>query len=106
MTRERIAIVPYWISDNPHVIEDSDHHWWLSHLKMFDVIVYFGPYIATDFSSSANKKIVSIRTASLHIDLQLVFECHLNAIGITPEDIGLYWHVIEVASTCRVRGAQ
>jgi len=97
-----IALVPYWLADSPHQIVLSDHYWWFQHLHEYSVVIYVGPYIASGMSQHAGKKIICIKTTSLVFDLQEIFLDGLYSYGIVPQDITLYWHVIEASATCRV----
>ncbi len=94
--------MPYWLVDNPHELEASDHLWWFHHLVGYKTIVFIGPYIRNSLSTKGEQTLISIQTHSLRISLGQVFQSSLFPMGIRPSDIHLYWHVIEVAATCRV----
>ena len=103
----RIALVPYWLCDQPHNLHFSDHRWWLDHLQMFDCIVFVGPYIHDAiWLAEDGRRRISIKTDSLFVDIQEVFKNSLSPLGINPNHVSLYWHVMEVAATCRVVNLQ
>ena len=101
-TTRSIALVPYWLSDNPHELEKSDHLWWLDHLNYYEVTIFIGPNIKTNMSSREGKERLSICTNLFEIDLMEIFRNTLGPLGIRSSDITLYWHVLEAAATCRV----
>lgn len=101
-TTQNIAIVPYWLNDNPHDLEKSDHLWWLDHLNDYDITIFIGPYIKTNMSRREGKERLSICSNIFEINIIEIFRNTLVPLGIRPSDITLYWHVLEAASTCRV----
>jgi hypothetical protein len=102
--KESIALIPYWLADNPHTIEISDHYWWLKHLEGFDKVLYCGPYIDDNISRTNYQTRYSLKTASLTYELQEIYIRKIRGLGIELGQITLYWHVIEAAATCRVIG--
>ena len=98
------VLIPYWFCHNPHSEIESDNHWWLSHLNQYDIRIYAGPFVENGSSIAEGRMIVTIKTSALHFDLIEIDERLRQYARIRIEDISLYWHVIEVLGTCRVRG--
>ena len=100
--RAKIALIPYWLRDNPYQLENSDHRWWFTPLKGFNTIIFIGPFVRTNDKTEKGKRIITIQTSSFCFSLGENLWNHLNKHKISSDDIDLYWHVMEAAATCRV----
>lgn len=98
----KIALIPYWLRDNPYQLDKSDHRWWFTPLKGFNTIIFIGPFVKTSEKMVRGKKIITIQTDSFYFELGTKFWSYLKSHDVYRQDIDLYWHVMEAAATCRV----
>jgi len=95
------VLIPYWLSDLPWLLEDSDHWYWFNHLFAYDQLIFIGPYIPTTTQQLANSSVFCLNTPSLAIALSDIQEQLEFLYHIKLNDISLFWHVIEASATCR-----
>jgi hypothetical protein len=100
-----VALVPYWLKDQPQNISDTDHAWWFEPLMFYDIVVYTGPHVEDTVWRDAKQKGIGISTQgySWHIDEILP---KLNKYGLSESDFTLVWNVLEASATCRAFGLE
>ena len=99
----KIALIPYWLREDPFRLPMSDHAWWFDALAEFTTHVYAGPYVANTAKITNGKRLICIKTDSLFFGIDEIAEQLLN-YGIRVCDIDILWHVLESSATCRLNG--
>jgi len=103
---QQLALIPYWLKDDPFNIESSDHLWWFKHLLSFDKLVFAGPFIKTEQVTTGNRTIFKFQTQSLLFDLREIFLSSQCPDWLSLDKVTMYWHVMENSATCRVTGLE